>query len=96
MNGIYDFDGYRTPQLNIEMLMERKARKREKQMLILSCIAAVIMTIVAIVMLIATALIDQKIFVIATVVFAVYVVIGAACVGRFMKRREEELWHQLV
>ena len=30
MNGIYDFENYRTPYLDTEMLMEYKARKREK------------------------------------------------------------------
>lgn len=96
MNGIYDFEGYRTPYLDVEMLMERKAKKRERQMLILSCIAAVFMAAVAVVTLAATALIDTTIFIISITVFALYIVIGAIVVGKFMKKREEELWQPLV
>ena len=96
MNGIYDFESYRTPYLDVEMLMERKAKKREKQMLILACIAAVMMGAVAILMLVATALIDFKLFIVLTTGFAIYIVVGAICVGKFMKKREEEVWQPLA
>lgn len=96
MNGIYDFNKYKTPYLDMEMLMERKAKKREKQMLILSCIAAVMMAAVSVVLLAATALINETIFVVVSILFVLYIVAGAVCIGKIMKKREEELWQQLV
>ena len=96
MNGIYDFESYRTPYLDVEMLMERKAKKREKQMLVLAFVVAVMMAIVAILMLVVMALIDFTLAVVWTTGFAVYIVVGTICVGRFMKKREAEVWQPLV
>ncbi len=96
MNGIYDFEKYRTPHLDMEMLMERKAKKREKQMLVLSCVVVVIMAAVSVMILATTALIDEGVFAVLMIAFALYVILGAACIGKIMKKREEELWQQLV
>ncbi len=96
MNGIYDFEMKRTPYLDVEMLLERKAKKREKQMLILSCVLVTVMMVVGIVTLVALALIDENAFVIAATVFVLYVVIGVVCVGKFARMKEVGLWQQSV
>lgn len=96
MNGIYDFEGYRTPYLDVEMLMERKAKKREKLMLILACLAATVMAAIAVLVLVTMALIDFTVFVILAMVFTVYIVGGAICIGKFMKKRGGELWQSLA
>lgn len=92
MNGIYNFEGYRTPYLDVEMLMERKEKKRKKQMLILSCIVALLMAATAVVMLVATSYVSQELFVAAITGFGIYMIAGAICVGAFLKKREEETW----
>lgn len=96
MNGIYDFEMKRTPYLDVEMLLERKAKKREELMLILSCIAAGISAVVGIAILIMIAMLDEKQFIVATIIFALYIVIGVVCAGKFIRKREAELWKQLV
>lgn len=92
MSGIYDFEGYRTPYLNVEMLMERKEKKRRKQMLILSCIVAVLMAATAVVTLVTTSYVSQEFFIAAIIGFGVYMIAGAICVGAFLKKREEITW----
>lgn len=96
MNGIYDFDNYRAPYLDVEMLMERKEKKRKRQMLILSCIVAVLMAAAAVVTLVATSYVSQELFIVSVIGFGIYMIVGAICAGTFMKKREEELWQQLV
>lgn len=96
MNGIYNFEGYRTPYLDVEMLMERKAKRQERRVLVLACVAAVIMAAAAVVTLAATAFVDTKIFMILVTIFALYLVVGAIAVGKFMKKRETEVWQPLV
>lgn len=96
MNGIYNFEGYRTPYLDVEMLMERKAKRQERRVLVLACLAAVIMAAAAIITLAATAFVDTKIFIILVTIFALYLVGGAIAVGKFMKKREAKLCQSLV
>ena len=96
MNGIYNFEGYKTPYLDVEMLMERKEAKRKKIMLILSGVVAVLMAAVSVVMLVVTLYVSQELFIISVIGFGIYMIGGAIGVGIFMKKREEELWQQLV
>ena len=96
MNGIYNFENYRAPYLDVEMLMERKEKKRRRYMLILACVIAVLMAAAAVVTLVATSYVNQQIFIVAVIGFGIYMITGAIGVGAFVKKREEELWQQLV
>ena len=73
MSGIYDFEQYRTPYLDVEMLRERKAKKQEKKILVLACILVCLTAVVSLLMLGNLALISQEVMIIGYTVFAVYV-----------------------
>lgn len=86
MNGIYDFEGYGTPYLDVEMLMERKAQKRARRMLVLSCVAAILMAVLAVLLLWNMAIISSKLLVIAYMGFAIYMIAGVAVFGVLLKK----------
>ena len=92
MNGIYDFEKYRTPHLDVEMLMEYKAKKRAKRMIILAVFAAVLMLALAILLLCNIALIDEGLLGISYIFFAVYMIAGAVVIGTVVKKKGEDSW----
>ena len=95
MNGIYDFENYRTPYLDVEMLMERKAKKRERRMLVLAGIAAVLMMVSAIVILCNIAVLNKELFVVSYIIFAIYMIVGAVLMKKIVKKKGEYLWQAL-
>lgn len=86
MNGIYDFEGYRTPYLDVEMLMERKERKRKRRLVILAVIMAILSAVLAIALLWAVANVYTEMMVMAYVAFAVYLVSGVILTGVIVKK----------
>ncbi len=91
MNGIYNFDGYRTPYLDMEMLMERKEAKRKRKLLFLSIIAMILMSIIAVSMLYLLSLENKMACMIMSICLCTYVVIGVLIVGKCVKKGEY-LW----
>lgn len=92
MNGIYDFENYRTPYLDTEMLMEYKARKREKRMLCLAGLASVLLMVLSVLVLYHQSTVDKELFALSMIVFAVYLIIGVIVVGIVVKRKGEYVW----
>jgi len=86
MNGIYNFEGYRTPYLDIEMLIERKEKKRKRCLLVLAGIAAVLSAVLAVVLLCAVAIMYTEVLIAAYVIFAVYLVSGVVLMGVIVKK----------
>lgn len=87
MNGIYDFENYHTPYLDVEMLMKRKAEKRARRILVLSGIATMLMSVLMIMMLYLCATMSKNLFVILCSLLSVYIIVGALLIGIFMKRK---------
>ena len=97
MNGIYNFEKYRPPYLDTAMLIERKERKKNTMLIILAGIASLLMVVMA--MYLGLKLYQGNIilFGIMVAVIAVYVIIGAFAIGRFVRKKGESKWqHQLV
>lgn len=92
MSGIYDFEKYRTPYLDVEMLMEYKEKKRAKRMLVLAVLAAVLMLALAILILCNIAMIDKELLGVAYMFFAVYMIAGAVVIGMIVKKKGEKKW----
>ncbi|MGN1157828.1 MAG: hypothetical protein ACI4TK_16755 [Agathobacter sp.] len=86
MNGIYNFKGYSVPYLDTEMLIERKAKKSQRKLIILSCVAAILMAALAVLMLWNAKMVSIELFFIAYMVFATYIVVGVAVFGILMKK----------
>lgn len=91
MNGIYNFENYRTPHLDVDMLMEYKEKKRMKRMLVLTVIAAALMLVLAILILCNIALIDQELLMISCIIFAIYMIGGAVVIGAVMKKKGDKI-----
>ncbi len=94
MNGIYNFDGYSTPYLDVEMLMERKAQKRKRRLMVLTGIATVLMATMAVIMLYLISTVSKTACMILSIVLGVYIIAALIMIGRFV-RKGEYLWqHQ--
>lgn len=91
MNGIYDFEQYRTPYLDVEMLMERKAKKQAQRTLVLACILVCLTAIVSVLLLGNLALISQEVMIIGYTVFAAYVIVGIVLMLKFLKKTKGEV-----
>ena len=74
------------------MLMEYKAKKRMKRMLVLAVIAAVLMLALAILILCNIAMIDTELLGISYMIFAVYMIAGAVVIGTVVKKKGEDKW----
>lgn len=92
MSGIYNFEKYRTPYLDVEMLMEYKAKKRAKRMLVLAVFAAVLMLALAILLFCNIAMIDKELLGVSYMIFAVYMIAGAVVIGTVVKKEGEKKW----
>lgn len=90
MNGIYDFERYRPPRLDEEMLMERKAEKQKKVMMVFLGIAMTLIAILSVVVLFMISKINQEIFNIACVIFILYILVGTIIVSDFIKKEREK------
>ena len=86
MNGIYDFEGYRTPYLDVEMLMERKEAKKKRRLVILAVIMAILSAVLAVVLLCAVVTAYSEMLVAAHVIFAVYLVSGVILTGVIVRK----------
>lgn len=93
MNGVYDFEAFNTPYLDVEMLMERKAQKRKRRLMILSGIATVLMATMAVVMLYLISTVSKTACMLLSTVLFVYMVVTLLMIGRFVKKGEY-LWQQ--
>ena len=94
MNGVYDFEGFSTPYLDVEMLMERKAQKRKKRLMILSGMATILMAAMAVLMLYLVSTVSKTACMILCTVLCIYIVVTLLMIGRFVKKGEY-LWQQL-
>lgn len=92
MNGIYDFENYRTPYLDTDMLMEYKAKKQEKRLIAMTFLAVVLMVLLFGLMLYHVAVANKEMFVVAYGIFTLYVIIGAVVVGTIVRKKRDCLW----
>ena len=74
------------------MLMEYKAKKRAKRMLVLAVLAAVLMLALAILLLCNIAMIDENLLSVTFLFFAVYMLVGAVVIGTVVKKKGEGSW----
>ena len=92
MNGIYDFENYRTPYLDTEMLMEYKAKRQKRRLLLLAGLASVLLIVLSVLVLYHQSTVDKELFALSMIVFAVYLIIGVIVVGIVVKRKGEYVW----
>ncbi len=88
MNGVFNFEQYTAPYLDMEMLMERQMQKRKRKLLILSAVATVLMSMIAVLMLYIISKDSMEVFLILYIAFGAYIVLGALLIGRFVKKGE--------
>jgi membrane protein YdbS with pleckstrin-like domain len=88
MNGIYDFEKYRTPYLDEEMLMKLKAKKRTRKLLILSGIAMIFMLILSIVILYMISVTNPELLRISVVIFTGYIMLGTILLVGLIRKKE--------
>ncbi len=86
MNGIYDFEQYSSPYLDVEMLMKRKAQKRARRMLLLSGIAAILMMVMTILVFAFIAEKNQILFAVLEIGTCIYTIVALMVVGRYIKK----------
>lgn len=94
MHGIYDFENHYTPQLSMDMLMERKAKKHARKMYILSGIAALLMAILVIILLCLVAETSKMLFMISCGIVCVYVIAGGLFIGNVIKKKGDYTWER--
>lgn len=90
MNGIYDFERYIPPRLDEEMLMERKAAKQRKIMMLFLGIAITLITILSVIVLFMISKINKEIFNVACTVFVLYILVGTVIASDFIKKEREK------
>ncbi|MBE5921425.1 MAG: hypothetical protein E7269_01530 [Lachnospiraceae bacterium] len=88
MNGIYDFECYKPPHLDVEMLMERKAQKQARKIMVLSGIAAILMAVLAVMLFDMIAAESATLFAVFATMFGGYIIGGVLLIGRFIKKGE--------
>ena len=88
MNGVYDFEQFETPYLDVEMLMNRKAQKRKKKLLILSGIATMLATILVAMLLYLVSTVNEELFRISYSILSIYIIVGALVIGMVVKKGE--------
>ncbi len=93
MNGIYDFEAFKTPYLDVEMLIERKAQKRKRKLMILSGMATILMALMAVLMLYLVSTVSKTACMILCTILCIYIVVAILMIGKFIKKGEY-LWQQ--
>lgn len=88
MSGVYDFEQYPVPYLDMEMLMEKQVQKKNRKLLVLSAVATVLMSMIAVLMLYIISKDSMEVFFILYIAFETYIVLGALLIGRFVKKGE--------
>ena len=91
MNGIYNFEQYRTPYLDVDMLMEYKAKKREKSLLVFAGVAAVLMLLLSVLVLYKLSTMNKELFLVTYSAFALYLIAGAVVVSKMLKKKGDYL-----
>ena len=89
MNGIYDFEQYKAPYLDMEMLTERTEQKRRRSVIICSGIIVMMMAAIVVLLLIKALKTDFALFVISTAFVGVYVVAGMVIMLKLVKKGEK-------
>ncbi|MBP3339293.1 MAG: hypothetical protein J6L69_07805 [Lachnospiraceae bacterium] len=91
MNGIYDFEKYRTPYLDTEMLIKRKQEKQRRKLIILSLIASTLMFLITMFYLYKVYNFDKEIFVAVITMMIAYIVIAGLIIMKIV-RKGEYIW----
>jgi len=94
MNGIYDFEAFNTPYLDVEMLMERKAQKRRRRLMLLSGVATILMSLVAVLVLYLISTVSKTACMVLCTILCIYIVVAVVMIGRFVKKGEYLWQHQ--
>ena len=88
MNGIYDFEKYRTPYLDEEMLMKRKVKKRARKILFLSGIAMILMLILSLITLYSISITNPELLRISVAIFTGYIMLGMILLVSLIRKKE--------
>lgn len=94
MNGIYDFEKYRTPYLDTAMLIERKEKKENLKLMILAGIASILMVVMVVYFGVNLFQNSTVALVVMAAVVAVYVIASAFVIGKFLKKKGDNKWQQ--
>ncbi len=86
MNGVYDFERYKPPYLDTQMLEKRKLQKREKWLLLLSGIAMVLVAILAALVLYMVWKWAKDLFFMLLIIFSGYIIIQTVVIRKFIKK----------
>lgn len=89
MNGIYDFEQYKPPYIDVEMLQQRKEENRRRFNIFLSCVAILLMLIMTIVIFGEVLAISQVTYIVVYSVFGIYSIVVTLIVGKYLKLGEK-------
>ena len=91
MNGIYDFEQYRTPYLDTDMILKRKQERQRRKLIILSLIASGLMFFITMFCLHEVYNFNKEIFVAVFSIMVTYIVIVGLIIMKIV-RKGEYIW----
>jgi len=91
MNGIYDFENHRTPYLDVEMLMERKAKKTKKILLMFATITMILMVALLMNLTLKIVTLGSTAVSIMCFVYFIYGTVGIILIERVVKKKGEKI-----